>query len=173
MTVSIFGSSRCLPSSEEYRKAHELGSLLAQEGHAVCNGGYGGTMEASARGARENGGSTIGVTVESFGQKANKWIQREIRMKTLPERLLKLIELGDAYIVLRGGTGTLLELSAIWEFINKGLMPPKPFVLTDFWQPVVDLLRAELESEEASGRYWVTVAATPDACVKALRPSSR
>jgi len=173
MTVTIFGSARCLPSSEEYKKAYELGALLAGEGHVVCNGGYSGTMEASARGARENSGSTIGVTVETFGQTANQWIQREVRARNLPERLLKLIELGDAYVVLRGGTGTLLELSAVWEFMNKGQMPPKPFILADFWQPVVSLVEAELKSEGVPGRALLTVATTPAECVKALHRSRR
>lgn len=172
MTVTIFGSARCLPSSEEYKRAYELGALLAREGYTICNGGYSGTMEASARGAREHGGSTIGVTVATFGLTANEWIQREIRTKTLPERLLKLIELGDAYVVLRGGTGTLLELSAVWEFMNKGQMPTKPFVLADFWQPLVNLVEAELKFEAVSG-VPVAVATTPVGCVRALQHSLR
>ena len=52
-TVSIFGSSLPREGSGAYEEARRLGHLLAKAGMAVCNGGYGGLMEASARGARE------------------------------------------------------------------------------------------------------------------------
>lgn len=111
-TVTIFGSSRPLPGSEEYRIAQETGAMLASGGFTICNGGYGGTMEAAARGAHEAGGHTVGVTAGIFDRRANKWIKEVVSTNTLVERLLKLIELGDAYVLLRGGTGTLLELAA-------------------------------------------------------------
>src|ERR1051326_536507 len=60
-TVTIFGSSLPGEGTQMYQQARQLGGRLAQAGFAVCNGGYGGLMEASARGARECGGYTIGV----------------------------------------------------------------------------------------------------------------
>lgn len=66
-------------------------------------------------------------------------------MPTLNERLMKLVELGDAYVILKGGTGTLLELAYVWEFINKGLMREKPIVVVgQFWNDVIQTLREEL-----------------------------
>jgi uncharacterized protein (TIGR00725 family) len=168
MVVTVFGSGRCLPSSRDYRLARDLGAMLAQAGHTVCNGGYGGIMEASARGAREVGGSTVGVTVQSFGQPANGWIEREVRTKTLAERLLKLLELGESYVVLRGGTGTLLELAAVWEFINKKQMPPKPIVLAEFWKPIVRLIEAEVKSEGMPLAAALSFASTPTEYLDAL-----
>ena len=85
--VTIFGSSRVAPESEEYRLALQMGRLLASAGFTVCNGGFGGTMEAAAHGACEAGGHTIGVTVGVFGGKANKWIKEEITCTGLVERL--------------------------------------------------------------------------------------
>jgi predicted Rossmann-fold nucleotide-binding protein len=54
----------------------------------------------------------------------------------------KLVEIGDAYAVLPGGTGTLLELAEIWESANKGFVKPaKPIILIgDFWTPLVELM---------------------------------
>lgn len=167
MTVAIFGSARCSPLSKEYQHAVKLGGLLASGGHVVCNGGYGGIMEATARGARESGGSTIGVTVETFSRQANAWIEREVRMPTLASRLFRLVELGEAYIILRGGTGTLLEFAAVWEFINKKEMPPKPVVADEFWRPVVELIGRELQSEGADGA-GITLASTPADMLNAL-----
>jgi hypothetical protein len=169
--VTIFGSSRPLPASEEYRIAYETGRVLASAGFKVCNGGYGGTMEAAAVGAHEAGGHTIGVTAGIFDTKANKWIKEEIRTNTLVERLLKLIELGEAYVILRGGTGTLLELAAVWEFVNKGMMKTKPIIVVGtFWDPVIGTLKDELIWEGLGDcTSHIRRAATPLECVEELK----
>ena len=143
--ITIFGSSRPIEGDEEYRLAYEVGKQLSLAGFTVCNGGFGGIMEASARGAKEAGGRTIGVTFNIKDRKANSWIDQNIHVPALVDRLMKLIEIGDGYVVLKGGTGTLLELAAVWEFINKGLLAEKPIVIIgDFWNGVVETLREEL-----------------------------
>jgi uncharacterized protein (TIGR00730 family) len=143
--ITIFGSSRPRESDDEYQLAYDVGRTLSLAGFTVCNGGFGGTMEASARGAKESGGKTIGVTFTIKDRTANQWIDKNIHVPALIDRMMKLIELGDAYVVLKGGTGTLLELAAVWEFINKGLLPGKPIVIVgDFWKNVVETLREEL-----------------------------
>src|ERR1700733_6054580 len=118
-TVTIFGSSLPAEGSKAYLEAQSLGRLLAEAGFAVCNGGYSGIMEASARGAREAGGHTIGVTCIVWQRPANPFIAEEIRTRSFPERLMTLVERGDAYVVLPGGTGTLAELALCWEMMNK------------------------------------------------------
>jgi len=169
--VTIFGSSRPLPGSEEYRLAQETGRMLATAGFTICNGGYAGTMEAAARGALEAGGHTIGVTTGVFTRQANRWIEEEIRTRTMIERLQKLIELGQAYVILRGGTGTLLELAAVWEFVNKGMMETKPIVVIGpFWKPVVSTLKEELVWEGSGNcTSHVREVATPQECVEELK----
>lgn len=138
-TVTVFGSGRPRESDPAYEEARQLGRELARAGFRVCNGGYGGSMEASARGAKEAGGTTIGITTKAFGCGANRWIDEEICLDTHLDRLGKLIELGDAYIVLKGGTGTLVELATVWEYRNKGLIREKPIlVLGESWGPVID-----------------------------------
>lgn len=145
MTITLFGSSKPPAGSQEYVLAYEVGRALAHAGFIVCNGGYGGTMEAAARGAKEFGGSTVGVTADVFDRDPNQWIDKEIREKTLVDRLSRLIEIGDAYVVFKGGTGTLLELAAVWEFVNKGLIREKPIVIVGaFWKPLVGMMREEL-----------------------------
>jgi uncharacterized protein (TIGR00725 family) len=119
---------------------------LAQAGFAIANGGYGGTMEASAKGATEAGGEVIGVTCLAFGRgMANKFISREIATKSLNERLEKLIELGSSYVVLAGGTGTLLELAMVWELKNKGFFTAqKPIILLgEYWRGLVELIATD------------------------------
>jgi uncharacterized protein (TIGR00725 family) len=175
-TVTIFGSAFPSEGSEDYRTAYELGRLLGREGFVVCNGGYFGTMEASARGAKDGGTTTVGVVTEYFSREANGFIDRKIVEKTLIERLQRLIELGDGYAILRGGTGTLVELATVWEFRNKGLLTAKPIVVIgNFWQAVIDTMRGQLGNEGRSeARNAVVTADSPEECVaimkKALRP---
>ncbi|MEX0602331.1 MAG: LOG family protein [Bacteroidota bacterium] len=169
--ITIFGSSRQQEGDAGYARAYELGRELAKAGFDVCNGGYRGTMEAAARGARENGGSTIGITTTFFPRPANDWIEHEVRMPTMIDRLMKLVEAGDGYVVLKGGTGTLLEFAAVWEFINKGMLPERPIVvLDDFWDPVIGTLRPELEWEGIGDcTRFVKQAHSVEECVEYLQ----
>lgn len=169
--ITLFGSSRPTEGDPLYQLAYDLGKRCAQAGWTVCNGGYGGIMEASARGAKEAGGSTIGVTVSAFSRRANNWIDKEIQMPTLNERLMKLVELGDAYVILKGGTGTLLELAYVWEFTNKGLMRKKPIVVVgQFWNGVIHTLREELIWEGLGDcTTLIKQVETPEECFQYLQ----
>ena len=169
--ISVFGSSSPAPADPEYVLAYELGAALARAGYTVCNGGYGGIMEASARGAREAGGQTIGVVAAAFGDRQpNSWIESVVTTDSLVERLLKLVALGDAYVILKGGTGTLLEFAAVWEFVNKRMMQEKPIIVVGgFWNGLVKTLKEELAQEGAAGGTGhVIVVDSPGACVRVL-----
>jgi len=146
--VTVFGSSRTAAGSPAYQTAQALGAGLAGAGFGVASGSYGGTMEAVSRGAREAGGKVIGVTAEVFPSPANAWVNEEIRVPTWQDRLFKLVELGAGYVVLPGGTGTLVELAVVWEWINKRFLPVKPLIiLGEFWVPVVSAIPgAELQA---------------------------
>ena len=141
--VTIFGSSQPQPGSAEYDLAFELGKTVAEAGWTVCNGGYGGTMEASAHGAASAGGHTIGVTCRAFGpRRPNAHVRQEVPTFDLLGRLNTLVRLGRAYVVLPGGTGTLLELALVWESMNKSLLRSRTVVLLGgFWMPVVACVR--------------------------------
>ena len=145
-TITIFGTSKARPGDSAYMLAYEAGKLLAEAGFTIANGGYGGTMLAAAKGAAEADGTVIGVTCSAFkNNKANEYITREIVTDSLDERLDTLIKLGQAYVVLPGGTGTLLELAKIWELKNKGFLEAdKPIILVgEFWRPLVELVAAD------------------------------
>jgi len=159
-TVTIFGSSLPGEDTALYAEARRLGRLLAESGLTVCNGGYSGLMEASARGARDAGGHTMGVTCAIWPAPANPWITEEVRTPSFPARIMTLIERGDAYIVLPGGTGTLAELALAWELMNKATLSDtgggrKPLlVMNPYWKPVIDCLgqEAQLCSDRKSTR---------------------
>ena len=141
--VTIFGTSTAQVGEEVYDLALDLGRRLAQAGLTIANGGYGGTMLAAAQGAAEAGGRVIGVTCSAFKRgRANPFVTEEIVTADLDERLCTLVSLGRAYVVLPGGTGTLLELAKVWELKNKGFMDPqRPIVLVGrFWDPLVEMM---------------------------------
>jgi uncharacterized protein (TIGR00730 family) len=165
--ISIFGTSKAMPDSAAYKMACELGKGLAQAGFTIANGGYGGTMQAAAQAAAKAGGEVIGVTCAAFKRSgANEYVTREISTSSLQERLNKLVELGAGYIVLPGGTGTLLELAAVWELKNKGFLDGgKPIILMgDFWRPLIKLIAVE----DAQSVGCIELAATPAEAVAIL-----
>jgi len=156
-TVSIFGSGEAAESSAAYETARAAGRAVAQAGFVVANGGYGGTMEASARGAKEAGGETVGVTCRIWRSQPNRWIDRVIETADLSERVDRLVELGTGgYVVLPGATGTLVELAIVWEKLCKGMMVWRPLVCVgDFWRPLIDMMKGQ----RPRGAKYVAVAA--------------
>ena len=158
--VTIFGTGNANLEETTYKLAFETGRVLAEAGFTIANGGYGGSMLAAAQGAAKAGGEIIGVTCGKFTAKPNKFISREIPTESLEERLKRLIELGQAYVVLPGATGTLLELAMVWELKNKGfLKPEKPIILLGgFWKPLLETLAAE----EPKAHQCVRIADSPE-----------
>ncbi len=134
-TITVFGSSKPVETDEQYKFAYELGSLLAQKGFNVCTGGFFGIMEALSKGAVENGGEAIGVTVKIWGPDANKYLTKEIKCNSL-------------FVILQGGTGTLLELATVWELSNKGLMNNKPIAChSSMWRGIISIMNIQMEYE--------------------------
>jgi hypothetical protein len=168
--VAVFGASDPAPGSEAYEEAAEVGRRLAVAGCAVINGGYGGVMEASARGAREAGGRAIGVTTLAFEGRggANPYIDTEHREADLFSRTRRLIETAAAFIILRGKAGTLAELAFLWALRKAGLLGPKPIVLVGaVWDDLLrHLRRGELiTDQELAG---TGVVRSPEEAVKAV-----
>ena len=91
--IAVFGSSQPKTGTNRYEEARLLGKAIAEAGWSVISGGYRGVMEAASRGAKEAGGTTIGVTTAFFdkkGLKPNPYVDTEIKTKTYADRLLKL-----------------------------------------------------------------------------------
>lgn len=147
-TVTVFGSSMPRTGDAEYESAFRLGKILAENNLNVCTGGFQGIMDAVSKGAAPAGAEAIGVTVKIFNANPSKYLTREIKCDTLFERLTKLVELGDAYIILNGGTGTLLELSLVWELMNKNLLADKPCAaIGPVWKSIVSAMEGQIERE--------------------------
>lgn len=151
MNITVFGGSSPAEGTEAYEEARLLGSLLAKNGHTVITGGYMGTMEAVSRGAHEANGHVIGVTcidIENWrGSKLNQWVKEEIRKQTLIERLDALITGCDTAIALAGGSGTLTEVSLMWNLMVIESLPRKRLILIGAgWKNTLDSFFNEFES---------------------------
>ena len=165
--VTIFGTGRARSGDEIFALAQRTGKLLAESGFAIATGGSGGTMLAAAKGAAEAGGEVTGVTCSAFRSKANEYISREIDTASLDERLDKLIELGDAFLVLPGGTGTLLELAKVWELQNKGFLSEgKPIIIVgEFWKGLLETI----DSDDAGSSRYIEQASGPKEAIEILK----
>ena len=70
--VAVVGSGTC--SAQEAAAAEQIGSLLARAGAVVVCGGLSGVMEAACRGARREGGLTVGILPGSERSAANSHV---------------------------------------------------------------------------------------------------
>lgn len=140
--VTIFGGSRCAEDSAEYAQARRVGQLLAQAGYTICTGGYLGVMEAASRGARESGGRVLGIVINQFKAEPNRYLTDKVATEHFYERLQQLINRSVGFIALRGGMGTVTEMSLVWNKVQTGVIGARPLVLLgDCWPPVVEAWR--------------------------------
>ena len=143
--VTIFGGSRCTENSPEYEQAREIGARLAEAGFTICTGGYLGVMEAASRGAREKGGRVLGIVMNQFKAEPNRFLTDKVASQHFYERLQNLITRSVGFIALRGGMGTITEISLVWNKIMTGVIAPRPMVLLgECWKPVVQCWQQHL-----------------------------
>lgn len=142
--ITIFGSGEKDLDKSFYKETEEIGKTLASEGYTICCGGYGGTMEAVCKGSKSANGKTIGITIDYPGSKPNQYVDENVVMQNWVERLMELIAIGDAYVILKGGSGTLVEISSVIEMMNKNIMKTKPVIFYgDFWKDIIETLKKD------------------------------
>lgn len=142
--ITVFGSGGTSEDDEYFKEVVEIGKILAKSGFTVCCGGYAGTMEAICRGVKAEGGKTIGITINTAKSKPNRYIDENVAMANWVERLMELIAIGDNYLILKGGSGTLVEIAAVLEMFNKKFMKEKKmFFVSSFWKEVINTLRVD------------------------------
>lgn len=151
MNITVFGGSSPTPESPDYNTAIDLGKKLALAGHVVITGGYMGTMEAASRGAAEAGGHVIGVTCDEIENwrnvRHNSWVLEEVRVATLQDRIIKLIDVCDVAIAMPGGAGTLAEIVLMWNRIQIQAIKPRPiFLFGPGWKKIFLTFFAEQQS---------------------------
>jgi len=171
--VTIFGGAKCSESDPEYGQARRVGQLLADAGFTICTGGYLGVMEAASRGAHERGGRVIGVTMNQFKSQPNRYLTEKVPSEHFYERLQRLITQSVGYIALRGGMGTVTEISLVWNKMQTHVLDPRPLVLLgDCWPPVVREWQRNLAVSDADVEI-LRFATSPEAAVEIIKRESR
>lgn len=142
--ISYFCFADTSPSDPLYNESYECAKFLAGKGYVTINGGGPGSMRAISEGAKAGGGTVIGTTfypkdISNFeGRDPNNPLDQEIITNNYLERTLKLLELGDVYVVMKGGTGTISEFGMAWGLARLYYGHHKPLILYGkFWNEII------------------------------------
>jgi uncharacterized protein (TIGR00730 family) len=143
--IAYFGFADAAPNDPLYKEAYEVSKYLTGKGFVAINGGGPGTMRAVSEGAKDAKGTAVGVTfypkdITNFeGRDSQNPIDIEIKTRNYLERTLKLLELGDAYVIFRGGTGTVSEFGMAWGLARLYFGRHKPLILYgEFWNNIIN-----------------------------------
>jgi len=142
--ISVFGSARATPDQPYYRKAVEVGRLIAEAGFSVITGGGPGIMEGANKGAKEAGGESIGLNIIlPFEQVANPYLTKIINFRYFFVRKVMFSKYAIGLIFFPGGYGTLDEFFDVITLIQTGKIHRLPVALmgTDFWGGQLEWIR--------------------------------
>jgi uncharacterized protein (TIGR00730 family) len=171
--VTIFGGSKCSEPDPEYAQAQRVGEMLAHDGFTICTGGYLGVMEAASRGAHEVGGRVLGIVMNQFKGEPNRYLTDKVATPHFYERLQHLITRSVGFIAIRGGMGTVTELSLVWNKIQTRVINPRPLVLLgECWPPIVKAWQQHLAVSDADVAV-LDFANTPDEAVAIIKEKSK
>ena len=142
--VSVFGSARTTPDDAVYAMAEKVGAALVDAGYAVITGGGPGAMEAANKGARDAGGTSVGLGIElPFEQGLNRYVDLGVNFRYFFARKTMFVKYASGFIVLPGGFGTLDELFEAVTLVQTRKVTRFPIVLigTSYWGGLLDWLR--------------------------------
>lgn len=130
--------------------ARELARLIVGGGHTLVWGGSDrGLMKVVAEAAQAAGGRTVGVTMEQLKHTAHPDADMMYVGKDLAERKQLMLEHSDAIVTLVGGTGTLDEMTELFELKRHGVHH-KPLIILNT-AGFYDGLKAQYEHMAAQG----------------------
>jgi uncharacterized protein (TIGR00730 family) len=142
--VTIFGSSRMRPGDDVYREVRSLATWLSTMGCDIVTGGGPGLMQAANEGAKlgdpENRTRSFGLPIElPKEEEPNPFVEKIYRHRTFFSRLHHFVRLSSAFIVVRGGIGTMLETAMIWQLCQVRHMRSVPLIFVgEMWQDLVE-----------------------------------
>lgn len=171
--ISIFGSARSQPGSNEYQAAETLAKMLVEAGYGIITGGGPGVMEAANKGASNAGGVSVGLHIRlPFEQGCNQYVRTRLNFRYFFIRKFIFVKYARAYVVMPGGMGTLDELSEAFVLAQTGRSKPFPIILYDssFWSGLLDWLRQKMAKggfiKEGEIDKLITICDSPDEVVK-------
>ncbi|HSW88489.1 MAG TPA: LOG family protein [Candidatus Saccharimonadales bacterium] len=173
-SVTFFGCACGEPGEPNYEAAKAVAKEVALSGRRVINGGGPGTMLAATLGAKEGEGKTTVVyyrpeLATSFkGEIAANYAEEHYEESNYILRTKKLLELGNAYIIFNGGTGTISEFAMAWGVARLYFGHHKPLILYgDFWHSIMDNFKKNMFVREEEYKVF-TIVNTPEDAIRQL-----
>jgi uncharacterized protein (TIGR00730 family) len=142
--VTIFGSARIKPGTIAYEEVKRLGAELAALGCDIVTGGGPGLMQAANEGAQSRLAGervqSVGIRVDlPFEQEVNPFVQEAFEHQTFFTRLHQFVLMSDAYVVVPGGIGTVLEAMLVWQLLQVRHLHDTPLLFAgQMWGELVD-----------------------------------
>ncbi len=173
--VAIFGSARTPVTDPYYKAATEIGRLAVQRGRPVITGGGPGIMEGGNKGAREAGGTSIGLSIQlPMEQSSNPYVTHEVKFHYFFVRKVMFLKHTCAVVVMPGGFGTLDELFETVTLVQTHKIAPMPIVLygRQFWGGMLGWLKQMMEDQHGYISHGdldlLRLADTPEEAIAAL-----
>lgn len=152
--VTIFGSARAQPGTFVYGEVKRVATALAEMGCDIITGGGPGLMQAANEGATAGGdpdrNRSVGIRVDlPFEQTVNPFVTESFEHKTFFTRLHHFVLTSDAFVVVPGGIGTVLELTMIWQLLQVKHMSDTPLILVGkMWEGLIEWAKSNLLSPQ-------------------------
>jgi uncharacterized protein (TIGR00730 family) len=132
--VTIFGSARVPKEHWVYAAVRDLSAELTRLGCDIVTGGGPGLMEAANEGTRlvDPGGTSrsVGIRIAlPFEQEVNAFVAQAYEHRTFFTRLHQFVLMSDAFVVVPGGIGTVLETMMIWQLLQVRQIHDTPLIL--------------------------------------------
>ena len=177
--VSFFGDAEAKKTDQHYIDAFNTAKLLAENGYIIVNGGGPGIMLASTLGAKSvNGKVEVAIIDEKINMGKNyegseidnkKNVDQIYRSKTIQERTEKIVELADAHIVFKGGTGTMAELALVWEKAKFEYGKHEPLIFFgNCWKQTIEALVENLDFDKIERKVYA-FADSPEEVLKIIK----
>lgn len=145
--VAIFGSARAQPGTFVYDEVKRIAAAFAALGCDIVTGGGPGLMQAANEGAASVGApASMGIRVElPFEQDVNPFVGQAFEHQTFFTRLHHFVIASDAFIVVPGGIGTILEMLMIWQLLQVRHVENVPLILVGrMWRGLVEWAKTSL-----------------------------
>jgi uncharacterized protein (TIGR00730 family) len=145
--VAIFGSARAQPGTFVYDEVKRAATAFAAMGCDIVTGGGPGLMQAANEGASVAGApGSMGIRVDlPFEQDVNPFVEQAFLHETFFTRLHHFVIASDAFVVVPGGIGTVLEMLMIWQLLQVRHMDETPLILVGkMWRGLVEWARQSM-----------------------------
>lgn len=167
--IAFFGDANIQINDPVYKDAYEVAKILGREGYTIVDGGGPGVMDAATKGAEDVGGETLTVTFfpENAPGFEGKYLgnipDKEIVTTNYIERMFKLLEHAELFIIFKGGSGTISEFGTAWVLAKLYYGHHKPFILFgEFWHDIVSAIKKGMNIDEKELAVFKIVEKTED-----------